>query len=100
MSAVPSGSYLVLYHLASDLDPAMAGAARQWNKTVPTPVTLRSRADILALVAGLDVIPPGVVPVTEWRPDAPPAAPAPLQGVVARKSLRAALPVLAAAAFG
>jgi hypothetical protein len=99
MAAVPSGSYTVIYHLANDLDPAMPAAARHWNKTTPTPITLRSRADVLSLVSGLELIPPGVVPVAEWRPDlgspadpgasapAPAASvgPVPIHGVVARK---------------
>jgi hypothetical protein len=85
MAAVPSGSYAVLHHMANDLDPAMPAALRQWNKTAPAPITLRSRADILSLVSGLDLVPPGVVPVTEWHPDSAPAAPVPVHGVVARK---------------
>jgi len=108
MAGVPSGSYAVIYHLANDLDPAMPAAARHWNKTTPKPITLRSRTDVLSLVSGLELIPPGVVPVTEWRPDlagangqAPPGTqadagtpaagragavpPVPVHGVVARK---------------
>ena len=69
MAAVPSGSYAVLYHLANDLDPAMPAAARHWNRTTPKPITLRSHADVLVLVSGLELVPPGVVPVSEWRPD-------------------------------
>jgi hypothetical protein len=84
MAAVPAGSYTAIYHLASDLDPAMATAARHWNKTVTAPITLRSRGEVEALVAGLELIPPGVVPVTDWRPDVP-VPPVPLHGVVARK---------------
>jgi S-adenosyl methyltransferase len=91
LAAVPAGSYTAIYHLANDLDPAMANAARGWNKTAPTPITLRSRDDVRALVAGLELVPPGVVPVTEWRPDPVPAGgapvrPVPVHGVVARKS--------------
>ncbi len=99
MAAVPSGSHAVIYHLANDLDPAMPAAARHWNKTTPKPITLRSRADVLSLVSGLELIPPGVVPVAEWRPElgtsADPGTPAatgagslrpvPIHGVVARK---------------
>jgi hypothetical protein len=109
MGAVPSGSHVVIYHLANDLDPAMPAAARHWNKTTPKPITLRSRTDVLSLVSGLELVPPGVVPVAEWRPglgplagrgapvgedgpgaaqDAPAAAqahPVPVHGVVARK---------------
>jgi S-adenosyl methyltransferase len=91
MAGAASGSYVVIYHLASDLDPAMPAAARHWNKTVPTPITLRSRADVLSLVSGLELVPPGVVPVTEWRPDLEaasgtgPGQSVPVHGVVARK---------------
>ena len=90
MAAVPSGSHLAIYHLASDLDPAMEEAARQWNKLMPAqPITLRSRQEVAALVGGgLAPVPPGLVPVTEWRPtSADPIfeRPVPVYGVVARK---------------
>jgi hypothetical protein len=90
MAAVPSGSYVAIYHLTSDLDPAIDEAARQWNKLMPAqPITLRTRQEVAALAAGLDLVPPGLVPVTEWRPT--PADPifehpVPLYGLVARKS--------------
>ena len=91
MAAVPSGSHLAIYHLASDLDPAMEEAARQWNKLMPAqPITLRSRQEVGALVGGgLEPVPPGLVPVTEWRPTpADPIfeRPVPVYGVVARKA--------------
>jgi hypothetical protein len=89
VAAVPSGSYVAIYHLASDLDPALEDAARQWNKLMPAqPVTLRSGREVADLAAGLDPVPPGLVPVTEWRPA--PADPRfgqaiPVHGIVARK---------------
>ena len=92
-AAVPSGSYVAIYHLASDLDPALEEAARQWNKMMPAqPIALRSRPEVASLVAGLDPVPPGLVPVTEWRPAPAPADPrldrtVPVHGVVARKPL-------------
>jgi hypothetical protein len=87
LAAVPSGSHIAISHLASDLHPEMAAATRTWNKTVAAAVTPRSRAGIQSLVAGLELVPPGVVPVTEWRPEAgeDPAPVVPLYGVVARK---------------
>jgi hypothetical protein len=70
VAAVPSGSYIAMYHLASDLYPALDEAARQWNKLMPAqPITLRSRSEVAGLVAGLDLVPPGLTRVTEWRPD-------------------------------
>ena len=89
MGAVPSGSYIVIYHLASDVDPALEQAAEQWNKLMPTqPITLRSRDEVADLAAGLDPVPPGLVPVTEWRPE--PEDPGceqavPIHAIVARK---------------
>jgi hypothetical protein len=86
---VPSGSYVAIYHLASDLDPALVEAGREWNKVMPAqPVTPRTRAEVGDLAAGLDPVPPGLVPVTEWRPA--PGDPqfdhvVPLHAVVARK---------------
>jgi S-adenosyl methyltransferase len=90
MAAVPSGSYVAIYHLASDLDPALEEAARMWNKMMPTQsIALRSAAEVADLVAGLDPVPPGLVPVTDWRPSADPRldrpASVPVYGIVARK---------------
>jgi O-methyltransferase involved in polyketide biosynthesis len=87
-AAVPSGSYVAVYHLASDVDPALEEAARQWNKLLPAqPITLRSRPEIARLTAGLDPVPPGLVPVTEWRPDPSDPGfehPIPVHGTVVR----------------
>jgi hypothetical protein len=89
MEAVPSGSHVAIYHLASDLDPALEEAARQWNKLMPAqPITLRSRREVGAFTSGLDLVPPGLVHVTDWRPTpADPVfdRPVPVYGVVARK---------------
>jgi hypothetical protein len=89
MAAVPPGSYLAIYHLANDLDPALVEAGREWNKLMPAqPITLRSRAEVSQFAAGLDLVPPGLVPITEWRPA--PGDPrfehvVPLHALVARK---------------
>lgn len=88
MDSAPSGSYLAIHHLASDLDPALGGALKRWNATADVPIVLRSSAEIAALVTGLDLVPPGLVPVNDWRPDPsdPPAeGQAPVYGLVARK---------------
>jgi len=89
MTAAPPGSYVAIYHLASDIDPEMGEAAVQWNKMMPTePIGLRTGPGVGALAEGLDPVPPGLVPVTAWRPD--PADPRfgrtiPVHGIVARK---------------
>jgi hypothetical protein len=94
MAAVPSGSFLAIYHLASDLDDTMDEAARMWNKMMPTQsIVLRSAVEVGNLVPGLVPVPPGLVPVTDWRPvidsrldraDLVPAS-VPVYGIVARK---------------
>jgi hypothetical protein len=86
--AVPAGSYVVLCHQASDLDQAMPGVARRWNAMSDQPIKLRSRAELTELLTGLEPVPPGLVPVMDWRPalDDPSFDVAvPIHGVVARK---------------
>jgi hypothetical protein len=88
MDPAPSGSYLGMYHLASDLDPDLEGAVKQWNAAATVPIALRSSAEVAALVTGLDLVAPGLVPVNDWRPDASDRtadAPAAMHGLVARK---------------
>jgi len=77
--ALAPGSYLAISHLTADFAPDQVGAAVQaYNAAVPGGVTPRGHAEVTALFGGLPLVPPGVVPVTEWRPEIPagPAAPA------------------------
>ena len=86
--AVPAGSHVELYHQASDLDPTMPEATRRWNAMSGQPITLRSRAQLTALLGGLDLVPPGLLPVTDWHPaaDDPRFEHAvPVYGAIARK---------------
>ena len=87
MAALSPGSHLVLCHLASDLDPALRASAEHWNAMSPLRVTLRSRAELAGLAAGLDLVEPGLVAVNEWRPDGETRLdrPAPVYAAVARK---------------
>jgi O-methyltransferase involved in polyketide biosynthesis len=69
MAAAPPGSYAVIFHLASDMDPAIADAVRKWNELMPEQrIALRSRREVATFTAGLDPVAPGLVPVSEWRP--------------------------------
>jgi S-adenosyl methyltransferase len=40
--AVPAGSYVALYHQASDLNPAMRTATQRWNAMSGSHITIRS----------------------------------------------------------
>jgi len=88
LAAVPSGSYIALYHQATDLHPELHIANRRWNQVSSQQVTLRSKDEVAGFVAGLELVPPGLVPVCDWHPA--PDDPrfdevVPIHGVVARK---------------
>jgi S-adenosyl methyltransferase len=86
--AVPPGSYLVIMHPASDLDPALTDAERLWNQLAAQRVRLRSSQEVAGFLSGLELVEPGLVTVPEWRPDPGEPIPQeliPLYGAVARK---------------
>ncbi len=88
LDAVPSGSYLVLSHPASDIDAAsMRELAERLNRLMVQRVALRSRAEVTRFFDGQDLIEPGVVRIPEWRPDAPAdrGIPSTMWGGAARK---------------
>jgi len=88
MDALPSGSYLVISHPASDIHPGQAEAQRRYNERVSTPQTLRTRAEVARFFEGLDLVPPGLVYVHTWRPgpdDIVPPGGVSAYGGVARK---------------
>jgi O-methyltransferase involved in polyketide biosynthesis len=69
--AIAPGSYLVITQPASDLDPSLGVAALRWNQIASTPMALRSHAEVTSWADGLELTGPGVVQVTQWRPDEP-----------------------------
>jgi len=78
IDAAAPGSYLAITHVASDIEPeAMAEMARRVNRHTSRPTTPRDRAAVARFFAGLDLVPPGVVRVPEWRPDTPSEAASP-----------------------
>ncbi|WP_246115538.1 SAM-dependent methyltransferase [Trebonia kvetii] len=67
MDAVPSGSYLVVGHGASDIEPAAAAELNQrYNAMSPTKIRLRSKAEILPFFDGLEMTGRGLVPLSQW----------------------------------
>jgi hypothetical protein len=72
MDAVPSGSYLVLTHVASDINAeAMAEMAKRLNSMVAEKGTMRDKAQITRFFDGLELAQPGVVQPQHWRPAGP-----------------------------
>ena len=65
--ALAPGSYIVISHGNTDGQPPhVAEAMRQYAQTT-APFRPRSHAEILAFFDGFALIPPGLVPVPQWR---------------------------------
>jgi len=73
LDALPSGSYLVVND-GTTTDQKRNEAVRQFNENSgsPHPYTNRSPEQITAYFRGLDLVEPGVVPTSTWRPDPSP----------------------------
>ncbi|WP_300607582.1 SAM-dependent methyltransferase [Trebonia sp.] len=68
MAAAASGSYLVIAH-GSNTSEGLLAAQRQYNESGADPYHLRGPDQLARFFDGLDLVPPGLVPVPQWRPD-------------------------------
>ena len=84
MAATAPGSYLVLWD-GTDTTPAVVEGAERLAQSGGVPYILRSPEEIGRLFAGLDLVEPGLVQITNWRPDGE-AEWLDAYGAVARKS--------------
>jgi hypothetical protein len=62
-------SYLVISHASTDGQPRLAALHQELYQRTPTPMTMRSRAEIARLFEDFELVPPGLVWLPEWRPD-------------------------------
>ena len=90
LGALPPGSYLVASHVTAEHQRAGAGAAERSYRGAGVPAQLRDSDEFAKLAfSGLELVPPGVVLVSEWRPEDAGPRPAPAEvngyGAVARK---------------
>ena len=88
VAACPPGSFLVISHPASDIEAERhSDMVQRMNESMAQKVTLRDRAAMARLFAGLDLVEPGIVKASQWRPesDAEAATPTVLWAGVARK---------------
>jgi hypothetical protein len=87
MAALPSGSHLSINDGSRGVDPDFEHAQDAYNDSGAVPYNLRTVDQITAFFDGLDLLEPGVVPVTLWRPEPASPAPAPVgeHGGLARK---------------
>jgi hypothetical protein len=91
LGALPAGSYLAASHLTAEhVSAAEATAGRRAYQEARVPLQPRDSDELAKLAfSGLELVPPGVVLVSEWRPDDAGPRPLPAEvniyGGVARK---------------
>ncbi len=72
-AALAPGSFLAINHSTSAVSgAAMEEAVAHWNRVGTPPMTLRSPEQIARFFEGLDLLEPGVVSCSRWRPDISP----------------------------
>jgi hypothetical protein len=65
---LPLGSFVALSHIASDIDPGVVERAVQVYASYGIEFWARSRGEVDALLAGCDLVDPGVIAPHRWRP--------------------------------
>jgi hypothetical protein len=85
MGPLAAGSYLAIEHPTLEVTgPKMAQAIAVWNTHGTPPGTHRTPQQLQQLLAGLDLVQPGIVPCTRRRPEASPfGQPAPVDAYCA-----------------
>ncbi|MFI5886534.1 SAM-dependent methyltransferase [Streptomyces sp. NPDC051554] len=69
MEALPSGSYLSVNDGSLGIDPVFEQAQDAYNTSGAVPYNLRAIDEITGFFDGLELVEPGVVSVTQWRPE-------------------------------
>jgi S-adenosyl methyltransferase len=71
MDGVPAGSYLALGHPTTELTGGQMNeqAMAFWNEHAVPPIRGRTRAELAYILDGLELLEPGLVSLTQWRPD-------------------------------
>jgi hypothetical protein len=75
VAALPSGSYLSVNDGSKGIDPVFEEAQEGYNNSGAVPYNLRTVEEITRYFDGLELVEPGVVSVTQWRPE--PGSPTP-----------------------
>jgi S-adenosyl methyltransferase len=89
LDALPSGSYLALQHPTRDFYPEGVGIDNSY-RSVGIPFQYRSKDEFARFVAGLELVPPGIQLMSQWRAEdepqpRPSGAEAGAYGAIARK---------------
>ncbi|MFD5656476.1 SAM-dependent methyltransferase [Streptomyces hirsutus] len=75
LSALPSGSYLVLSHAASDRHAELAARVTAEYALAGIRLGFRTRPEVTRFFDGLDLVEPGLVTATEWFRQTPAPVP-------------------------
>lgn len=67
--AMAPGSCLVICHASPDQQPRRAATHQELYSRTSTPMTMRSREAVAALLAGFGLVEPGLVLMAQWRPE-------------------------------
>jgi SAM-dependent methyltransferase len=70
IDAVPPGSYLAISHPAADVYPQAQEGAALLNEGLSSPIVFRTRAAVARFFGGLELVEPGLVSISQWRPRA------------------------------
>jgi S-adenosyl methyltransferase len=70
LDALPSGSYLAMSHPTAEIHTeAIERAIQYYNSSGAAPIRTRSAQDLIRFFDGLELLEPGVVSCSRWRPD-------------------------------
>jgi hypothetical protein len=70
LAALAPGSYLALTHSTAEVHgESMLEVMRELNKRGGTPIKARTRQELIRFFDGMDLLDPGVVSCSFWRPD-------------------------------
>jgi hypothetical protein len=72
---MPPGSLLALSHGAREQDPDTAAGVERAYQRASGQAVLRTRAELAHILAGCELMPPGLVYAAQWHPDGPLADP-------------------------
>ncbi len=70
VDALPADSYLAISHPTAEICPeAVDEAVRLWNENATPPIVTRTRQELTRFFDHLELLEPGVVSCSRWRPD-------------------------------
>jgi hypothetical protein len=81
------GSYLAVSHGTNDYQPKVVGKIENVYARTTQPGVFRSSSEVARILAGYEMLPPGLTDLIHWRPDPGALEEDPLGGDVTRYSL-------------